>query len=298
MQIVVRQISGLGNQLFQYAAGQYYARRYGASLRVVVETPQKSTSHGYPRPVLLSNFSIPEPIDVMHFRDRLFLSKKKSLQPLLSRMKHVLRTQVFEENFSMRYQFLQDIPIQDNVQTLYIVGYWQAYRIAEENVAGLRSSFKFRKPASGKNLEVLKKIQTSRYPVSLHMRRGDYTLAAEGNIALPLDYYYRAIAQFRERLDHPTFFVFSDDIQFAKENLPAGLDAVFVDHNDDFSSHEDLRLMSACRHHIIANSTFSWWGAWLNAQDDKIVYAPKQWLLKPDSVYPDLMPPQWILLDV
>jgi hypothetical protein len=73
---------------------------------------------------------------------------------------------------------------------------------------------------------------------------------------------------------------------------------VFVGHNDDFSAHEDLRLMSACHHHIIANSTFSWWGAWLDPRQDKMVIAPRQWYVTPDSYYPDLLPPTWLLIDV
>ncbi len=144
---------------------------------------------------------------------------------------------------------------------------------------------------------MLERIGKCTNPVSLHVRRGDYTLAAEGNIALPLDYYTRSISICRERLADPTFFVFSDDIAFARKNLPHDIRAVFIDHNDDASSHEDLRLMSSCRHHIIANSTFSWWGAWLNPRLDKLVVAPKHWYLTQDSYYPELLPPGWILCD-
>jgi hypothetical protein len=129
------------------------------------------------------------------------------------------------------------------------------------------------------------------------VRRGDYTLQVEGNVALPINYYARAIAQFKDILGNPTFFVFSDDIEFAKENLGKDISAVFVDHNDPLSAHEDLRLMSSCRHHIIANSTFSWWGAWLNGSDDKIVLAPRHWRVANCPAKNDLMPRSWRLLD-
>lgn len=298
MQIVVRQSSGLGNQLFQYAAGRYYAQKYRASLRIAIEPSQKGYSYGYPRPVLLSNFSIPEPIEEIRSLDRLLLSKRTYLQPTLSRIKSALRIQVIEEDIAQRYRFSPNLPIKQEVETLYLVGYWQAHRIADETAGELRSSLRFNKPASGKNLEVLNKIRASQNPVSLHIRRGDYTLASEGNIALPIDYYQRAIKLLKQQFNSPTFFVFSDDIPYAKQNLPSDLNAEFVDHNDDFSSHEDLRLMSCCSHHIIANSTFSWWGAWLNPSEDKIVYAPRQWLLKADTVFPELIPTAWRLLDV
>jgi hypothetical protein len=291
MEVVVRQVSGLGNQLFQYAAGLYYARRYSASLRVAIEPPHKGVSHGYPRPALLSKFRIPEPIKQIGLRDRLLLSQKPELQFALNAWRRLDKVQIYKENFLERHQFLADLPIgKYEINILY--------HIANAHVTELRSNLQFKDSASGKNLEMLGKIQSSLAPVSLHMRRGDYTLAAEGNIALPIHYYTQAIKAFRDLNDQSTFFVFSDDIAYAKQVLPSDLNAIFVDHNDDFSSHEDLRLMSSCHHHILANSTFSWWGAWLNPREDKIVYAPKQWHVKPESFYPDLLPTDWQTIDL
>jgi len=156
---------------------------------------------------------------------------------------------------------------------------------------------RLREPATGNNQSLLEQIDAAPVSVSLHVRRGDYTLAAEGNIALPLDYYHRAIDLIRQRFDDPVFFIFSDDIEFARKNLPAGMRQVFVEGNDDLSSHEDLRLMAACQHHIIANSSFSWWGAWLNPSSEKVVVAPRHWLLSPESAFEDLLPPTWYALD-
>lgn len=298
MRIIVRQISGLGNQMFQYAAGRYYAERYGAQMSMVVDPPQNALSHGYPRPFLLSNFAITAPTKELSLRDRLVLMPRRWMKPASFAFKKSLGIQVVSERFEQRYNFMPDLPLQKNAQTIYLVGYWQAHRLADGIADELRTEFRFKEPAQGKNLQVLDQIRQSKNPVSLHVRRGDYTLAAEGNIALPINYYFDAISIFRERLDEPTFFVFSDDIAFAKEHLPKGLRAIFVDHNDDSSSHEDLRLMSSCHHHIIANSTFSWWGAWLNQRVDKMVFAPKYWLLKRDSYYPELLPPSWMLADI
>ena len=169
--------------------------------------------------------------------------------------------------------------------------------MVEEVADQVRSELTVRKPPRVKDLLVLERIQRSKYPISLHVRRADYTLAAEGQIALPMDYYLRAISIFKERFDNPTFFVFSDDPVFVRKNLLFDADAIFVDHNDSLTAHEDLRLMAACHHHIIANSTFSWWGAWLNPRSDKIVVAPKHWRLTANSYFPELLPPSWILLD-
>jgi hypothetical protein len=295
MQIVVRQISGLGNQLFQYAAGRYYSKRYGAQFRIAVDPARKAVSHGYARPFLLSHFSITTPAKELSQAERFILSEKPWLKPAIALVTRPLGIQVFREKRSQFYTFLQDLPLENNIRTLYIAGYWQTHRMVDDIGEELRVDLRFKEAAKGENLEVLDQIRQSKNSVSLHIRRGDYTLAAEGKIALPIEYYYRAIDALRIRLAEPVFFVFSDDIAFAKENLPRDIRTVFVEHNDAFSSHEDLRLMSSCQHHIIANSSFSWWGAWLNPRSDKIVFAPRYWHLRADSYYPGLFPPDWIL---
>jgi len=247
MNVFSKQLSGLGNQLFQYAAGLYFSDRYKGKLLVIQEPEEGTLSHGkYSRPFLLSQFQITSPT---------------------------------------------------GVRTLYISGFWQAYPYAEAVAPQLRRELRLREPATGNNQSLLEQIDAAPVSVSLHVRRGDYTLAAEGNIALPLDYYHRAIDLIRQRFDDPVFFIFSDDIEFARKNLPAGMRQVFVEGNDDLSSHEDLRLMAACQHHIIANSSFSWWGAWLNPSSEKVVVAPRHWLLSPESAFEDLLPPTWYALD-
>jgi len=297
MKIISRQKSGLGNQLFQFAAGLYHARRYGADLAMAIDPAKGQVSHGYARPFLLSHFSIDVPMLPESLADRLAVNDRESLRPTAGVLRRALGIQVVRERLDQRYTFVEDLALTAGTRTVYLIGYWQTHRIADAISEELRSQLRLRKPPKGRNLELMEQIAQSVTPVSLHIRRGDYTLAAEGNIALPMSYYSRAITQLRERVDDPVFFVFSDDIAFARANLPPGLRTVFVDHNDDLNSHEDLRLMSACHHHIIANSSFSWWGAWLNSRPDKLVFAPKHWLLSPGTYFPDLLPPQWITLD-
>jgi hypothetical protein len=293
MQIVVKQISGLGNQLFQYVAGLYFAKRYGAEMRMAVEPVEKAQSHGFPRPFLLSHFSITSPVRELNLFDRLILSPKAVFRSL----RRAMGAQVFTEQFEKRFRFLEDVPLHQGTKTLYLSGYWQNYRMAEQVEDRARAEFGFREPARGKTLEVLEQIRRCKHPVSLHVRRGDYTLAAEGQIALSMDYYTRAMLLFKERRGNPTFFVFSDDVPFVRENLPLEANVVFVEHNDSAHSHEDLRLMASCHDHIIANSTFSWWGAWMNPRPEKVVVAPKHWHLTVDSYFPELLPPGWIVLD-
>lgn len=297
MKIIARQISGLGNQLFQYAAARYYGQRYSASLKLAID-PAGAVSHGYRRPNLLSHFCIAAPVDELNTWDRFWLNSRPLLRPCLDRLRRVLGIQVFTENFERRFEFVPVLPLMAGVRRLYLLGYWQSFRFADEIESDLRAELRLRESAQGKNLDVLERIKDSERPISIHIRRGDSILVAEGKVVLSMSYYERAIRYFQSLYSAPTFFVFSDDIDFARRNLPTDVPMVFVDHNDDFSAHEDLRLMSSCRDHIIANSTFSWWGAWLNPCSEKVVIAPKQWFLEEASEFADSLPRGWVFLDV
>jgi Glycosyl transferase family 11 len=298
MELILSAHAGLGNQLFQYAALLYYGKRFGAEMRVMIKPPENANSYGFPRPFLLSHFSIRTPIRELSLAERLLIYRDPVLKAILTPIKLPLQIGVFTEDYSSRYSFAPDIPVGRRVRRLYLVGYWQTYIMVEEVAAELRSELVFSKKPREKTVEVLQQIKRSVNPVSIHVRRGDSTVAATKRVSLPIEYYLRNIDECRQRLDNPTFFVFSDEMKFAKEYLPRTINAVFVEHNDDFSAHEDLLLMSSCRHHIIANSTFSWWGAWLSRGSDKMVFAPKQWYQTKDSYYPELLPPSWNLVDV
>jgi hypothetical protein len=298
MEIVVRQISGLGNQLFQYAAGRYYARKFGAELRIATDLESRAESYGYPRPFLLRKFAISAPSREITSMERLLLSEDPRLLPVSAVARKVLRTQIIREPWLERYTFHSELPVHKKAQTIFLLGYWQVHSLADAIASELRAEFSLIEPAQGPNLDMLIRIQRAHHPVSVHIRRGDYTLSAEGNAALPMSYYLHCIRIMQERLGgEPTFFVFSDDIGYAREYLPRDADLVFVDHNDAFSAHQDLRLMSLCHHHIIANSTMSWWGAWLNPRAGKIVLAPKHWRVGGATESPDLIPREWILVD-
>jgi hypothetical protein len=108
------------------------------------------------------------------------------------------------------------------------------------------------------------------------------------------EYYKRALEYITEKVSNPHFYVFSDDMQWTKQNLDIPQPVCYVDQNSPNMGHVDMYLMSLCRHHIIANSTFSWWGAWLNKNPDKIVIAPKKWFAAAEYNSDDLIPSSWI----
>jgi Glycosyl transferase family 11 len=134
--------------------------------------------------------------------------------------------------------------------------------------------------------------------VSLHVRRGDYVTLGDHGLC-DQAYYEAALARITEGLEgEPTVFVFSDDPLWARDNLPLPFNKVVVDFNGPETDFEDMRLMSLCRHNIIANSSFSWWAAWLNANPGRRVAGPAHWFADPKMHSPDILPTDWLRIDV
>lgn len=179
----------------------------------------------------------------------------------------------------------------------YLSGYWQSERYFKTAANVIRKDFIFKRPLEGKNIQIAKLIRKVN-AVSLHVRRGDY-ISNPGNSKVydmcSLDYYNRAIKYIKDRVVDSHLFIFSDDIDWVRLNLKVDLPCVHVVHNEGEESYNDMHLMSLCQHHIIANSSFSWWGAWLNPRNDKIVVAPKKWFAKRVNTV-DLLPNNWVRL--
>lgn len=186
----------------------------------------------------------------------------------------------------------------ENISTdCYITGYWQSEKYFSEITAQIRKDFSFRTLLENKNAELAHQIDQVN-SISLHVRRGDYASIPKNATTYELcslDYYKASIQYITERVKKPHFFVFSDDPVWVKSNLKIDLPHQYVDHNHGENSYNDMRLMSLCKHHIIANSSFSWWGAWLNSNLDKTVVAPKRWFSNQRKTI-DLLPMSWITL--
>ncbi len=293
MRFVLRQVDGLGNQLFQYAAAQYFRRKYGAGLEILREPAHVARSIGHDRPFMLSHFRISCPVRERNRWDRLVSAEIGKKGTLGAAARGLSFAKLYRQPYEHAWRYESELPVGRFTQRFYLQGYFQAHQYAAAVEPQLRSDLQFAEEPSGQNGVLLRRIRQSATPVSLHVRRGDYTKLGGGSVALPMTYYPRAIAAARENFGNPTFFIFSDDIAFTREMFSNSNDMVFVDGNDEAHGYEDLRLMAACRHHIIANSTFSWWGAWLNPSPDKTVFAPDRWL-QPGAPPPDLLPPEWL----
>ena len=191
------------------------------------------------------------------------------------------------------YQFHPEIMDMDNV---YLDGYWQTEKYFKSIEDQIRKLYTFPEITDEINKETVRQIQTCD-SVSIHIRRGDYLNAQNapmhGNICTK-DYYDKAIAYMREQVENPRFFIFTDDTAWARQEYKNQDDFVIIDNNHGNQSFRDMQLMSLCKHNITANSSFSWWGAWLNQNPNKIVVTPPKWFNLAET--PDIWCEEWKIM--
>lgn len=292
--IVTRLIGGLGNQLFQYAAGRRLAHVHGAELKMDVSGLGDS-AYRTVRHYELATFGIKQA-----FATAKELKKFTTRNSMMSRILNRITQSGMQlpESCIREAHYHFDPRILNLPDGVYLDGYWQSERYFADVADLIRSDLTIAAPAEGRNLELLEQIESCN-AVSLHIRRGDYVtdpVMRQVHGTCRLDYYVRAVEHVASKISKPVFFVFSDDPAWARKHLALSYPVHIVDHNDTEHGNEDMRLMSLCRHHIVANSSFSWWGAWLNPRLDKIVVAPQRWFNDNDADTRDLYPAGWVCL--
>lgn len=283
---------GLGNQLFQYAMGR------GLSIRQNCELNLDPT-------VYVDNKLRPFALDVYNIKANVFTKQLghyikgiETQKNMPLRMMRKIGRKVLPWAFpKMVYEQARifEPELMNLKPSAYVRGYWQTEKYFTDIRPQLLEELTVKQPLSGANLEVARQIQAGP-SLSLHVRRGDYVTSELGKTLLgtcSLAYYKDALALVTSRCPNLTVFIFSDDSQWTRENICPDIKSVYVDHNDGEHGHEDIRLMSLCNHNIIANSTFSWWGAWLNRHEDKIVCCPAQWYLDNSLPNPDIYAQGW-----
>ncbi|MFK8060651.1 MAG: alpha-1,2-fucosyltransferase [Polaribacter sp.] len=266
--IIVRILGGLGNQMFQYAYAKSLSLK-GYDVQLDISKFKTYTLHGgYQLDKFKIDLKIANPFSV-------FLGKiglKKSIKE---------KSLVFDSKFKS---------LKGNE---YVKGYFQTEKYFKEIRTVLLSEFIINKKLSEDCILISEQILTAKNSCSLHIRRGDYISDEKANKVhgtCDLDYYKRGIEHINKTYNNVTFFVFSDDVLWTKNNLPVE-NAVYVDIKS--IPHEDMYLMSLCSHNITANSSFSWWGAWLNKNENKTVIAPKKWFVDKEN---EVACQNWILL--
>lgn len=268
---------GLGNQMFQYAAAHAVSGRTGA--RIELDLGQLGADSK--RPFVLGCYGISQAgHDSAGIIKSLFGMMPNIMTRTLAKTKRALSSPSVKTRQVYRQPgFHYDEAFEDLAATVRLEGYFQSELFFADDADDVRQLFQIRIPVSSSFGSAQQQIRRAEWPVSIHVRRQDYvnephTMAYHGICDVP--YYRRALSLVSALCDRaPTYFVFSDD-QAAARAMFADANAVFVEGDTD-KPWEDMALMAGCRGHILANSSFSWWGAWLDGHPDKWVIAPRQW---------------------
>lgn len=309
--VIVKLMGGLGNQLFQYAAARRFALANNMRLKLDHLTGYENDSYG--RKYSLKHFNIKEnlisntEINQIYKKGRIcrkvikVVECKVKLRCLLNFIKNNLCCGCFFL-YESGLNFNQNIFDMKSKKDIYLNGYWGSEKYFNDIKDIIRKEFRVKYALDEQNQEMITKISDCE-SVSLHIRRGDFVRRMSSiNLhgVCSMDYYHNAIEKLMEEIDNPHLYIFSDDPQWTQKNMNLSFPTTYVTINGADKDYEDLRLMSLCKHNIIANSTFSWWGAWLNPNPDKIVIAPKIWFRDPvenEKInFEDLYPKQWIMI--
>ncbi len=312
--ITVALIGGMGNQMFQYAAGKALAERHGVDLALDLSGFRDCTL----RPFLLDRLRVPEAVAAAGHGHKAATEKragdidrapcnfvrarwKGRIDRLLGRAGLPKLARSPQEYHEPHFHY--DPAFEALGPQTTLVGYFQSERYFGSIADGLRDWLSPLEPFAGAAAEMLGRIQASTLPISLHVRRGDYLNpgTAEFHGIVGKSYYREALGRLEGATGQdPELFVFSDDLAVAEEvlNFVPKPRLVLVRGVPE-RPWEDMALMSHCHHHIVANSSFSWWGAWMNGSPEKIVIAPRAWFAPNQlskSNTRDLYPAGWMLV--
>ena len=284
--VIVKLQGGLGNQLFQYAIGRYLSVKNNDTLTLDNSFLNITNATGY----TLRNYEL----DIFPITPRILNKEKYFGSSITSRIRTPLSGIRYINEPSFKF-----IPEVSNWKgDVYLEGYWQSEKYFCKIANIIRDDLKFSPVLNEDNSKVALQINSCN-SVSIHIRRTDYIGrdgAATYHYVCPITYYLNAIEWIVKLFPDAVFFIFSDDISWVRNNLQIGYPHYFINQNYGKQSYVDMQLMSMCKHHIIANSSFSWWGAWLNKYEQKKVIAPERWFTDPDIDDSDIIPESWLKL--
>jgi hypothetical protein len=289
---IVKISGGLGNQMLQYVYGQYLSKKYSEKIYYDIEWYKNRTKKNlYLRNFELSKFDI----DVKIIQGKKYPLKYNKIEKLIYFLKGLLlfdrntfalvydpRNTLFDSLLSKFSSLLSKI-----FRNSYHIGNWLDFKYYE--YVSKKIEFKLNSNHLLINKKIKNKILRTN-AVSIGVRRGDYV---EIGVACDIEYYKKAINLIKMKTVNPIYYIFSDDIEWCKKNILISTKHFFVEQNKD-TSFENMELMSLCRHNIISNSTYDWWGAMLNKTKQKIVISPKLWMPDDVKIRENLIPNKWI----
>ena len=287
--IISRVHGGFGNQLFQYAIAKSLSLKFCIPFKLDLSPMSKYNLHNFDLAEFNIAFNVASPKDIKEiipFSNNLIMRADRYIQ----KMGIPTFNNIYFEQEPFKFD---DIKLK--TPSIYLYGYWQSYKYFNDYRSEIFSDVILKDCLDEKNLAVKSAIKETN-SISIHIRRGDYvknlkTASVHGVIGV--DYYHKAIDIMNDMVESPEYFIFSDDIEWAKENLRDSGNFNYIDLNIDKKPVYDFELMRHCRHNIIANSTFSWWAAYLNNHTNKKIIAPKRWLNQ-NKVFEDLFPKEWL----
>jgi len=288
---------GIGNQMFQYALSRHLTVINDSSLSLDLtfaynkSLRQDFSYRGFP----LSSFNVQHNLTSISK-----LAKNISVPgvfPKMSKLINETKESVGVQDYireSVADRFGYNETILAKRGNLYLDGYWQNEKYFKKIRELLIQEFTLVDGFDDSANEIADKIKQTRESVSIHIRRGDYVGHPRYKGICTKQYYKNAISFFRKNISKPMFFIFTDDVDYVKKELNIE-GSVFVSRSE-ISLQEDLKLMSICNHNIIANSTFGWWGAWLNENEDKLVVTPSRWVNDSSNDGSSIIPDNWTII--
>lgn len=287
---------GLGNQMFQHALNIALNKK-GKKTKILFSNLFYEEHHSGFNLAYAFNLPLGFPLNVYNFLllNADFLYKPRLPKSILRRLINSYLKKKYTSYKELK-EFVYDEEVFKQDSKLFI-GIWQVEEYFKDIESAIKEQFTFRRPKDSLNIALAERIQNTE-SISIHIRRGDYLQSEwlESHLVIKgIDYYNKALDYINRNIQNPTFYIFSDNIEWAQNNLKIK-NAVYINHNSGKNSCFDMYLMSLCKHNIIANSTFSWWGAWLNKNKNKIVLMPEKWLNTKDcgGIFPD----NWIKITV
>lgn len=290
MKKIVKIKGGLGNQLFQYAFAKLLEKKTG--FRVLIDMSYFSE---------ILNDPIRKP-RILKYKLSTKIAGKEDLKKCCF-FKHTGNTLGrkyrigigLEAVLNKRYFFERNrgyIKPEKVLNYTYYDGYWQSWRYVDEILKDIRNEFVPNYDISTKTKDIIEKVKQEN-SVFVGIRKGDYSNSESHFGSFGNDYYQKAMNYISSKVENPVFYVFSNDIPWVKENIDfSNRTVVYREPEDIVDDFEDFLIMTECKHSIIINSTFHWWGARLNYNKDKIVVAPQKWFFDDSPI--DIIPPYWV----
>lgn len=285
---------GIGNQLFQYAFGESIKKKWNCEVLYNIDWFYR---YGLDTPRELALLKLVDLNYIKHSKKKEFL-QSPHISKLLNQFSFLHKTEFRSEESFDFFEHYQKMPSK-KIKKIFFNGYWQSskyFQLIEHDLRNKLLAYK----THLKKSSLFNNIKNAKNSTSLHIRRGDYisNKAAKNTFdTCSLDYYKNAINNINKLAgEESKFFIFSDDIEWAKDNINIDNNLIYVDSKYNLSDLDELFLMSICKNHIIANSTYSWWGAWIGSSKAGITICPKNWYKsskQPNALFPE----KWISIN-